>query len=170
MSACRAVGLSLLGPSLLGLGLLGLGLASCGSNAGRTSVPSGTSVPAGASPTPAASGAATATLTAAPSTPTGKWVSPSCGARAYPRELELFADGRFTARDLVSPCPQGVSCVWSGIVERAGRFTVAGARLELAIEKGEATRGGQALPESFAIEGGAPVEESAGARCTYTRA
>lgn len=127
-------------------------------------MPSGTSPTSGGVAT--TSSAAQPVVTAAPPTPTGRWVSPSCGARTYPRELELFADGRFVSRDLVSPCPPGVSCVWSGVVERSGRFTVAGARLALVVEKGEAARGGQALPDSLGLDGGAPVE---GATCVYGR-
>jgi hypothetical protein len=124
--------------------------------------------PEGSEPARAPSVATTTRANDGPS-PTGKWVSPSCGARTYPRELELLVDGRFVSRDLVSPCPAGVSCVWSGIVERSGRFTVTEARIALVVEKGEAARGGQALPETLVVEGGAPVEEAGGARCVYAR-
>jgi hypothetical protein len=97
----------------------------------------------------------------------GSWRSPSCGTRSYPRELEFFPDGRFTARDLVSPCPAGVSCVWSGVVDRGGRFSVDGARLELVVEQGETARGGQALSTTLTLTGGAPVEEGG---CVYVAA
>lgn len=52
----------------------------------------------------------------------GLWWSEACGARSYPRELELSSDGTFVARDLVSPCPPAANCVWSGIVTWSGTW------------------------------------------------
>ncbi len=60
---------------------------------------------------------------AASAAPVGDWRSDACGDRVYPRELHIDADGKFSGRDLVSPCPEGVACMWSGIVELAGTWT-----------------------------------------------
>jgi hypothetical protein len=54
----------------------------------------------------------------------GSWSSPSCGARRYPRSLQFNGDSTFAARDLVSPCPPDVVCVWSGIVHTRGTYVV----------------------------------------------
>jgi hypothetical protein len=107
-----------------------------------------------------------------PSTPpdvVGTWTSASCGARTYERVLELRGDGSFVAHDRVSPCAPGVQCVWSGIVTREGTWSVAGDRLALAVAADGAGPRASALPASFALAGGAPVEETTGATCTYER-
>lgn len=142
-----------------------MGSVACGSSGGLLDgglPPDGTGE---ADVRPTAVPAPSAGIATAGASVVGSWRSPSCGARSYPRELELLEGGRFTARDLVSPCPAGVSCMWSGIVERSGRFSVDGARLGLVVENGAAARGGQPLPESLAIEGGAPAELG----CVYVR-
>ena len=54
----------------------------------------------------------------------GAWRGEACGDRTYPRELVFTKDQRFESNDLVSPCPPGVACVWSGIVTRSGAWSV----------------------------------------------
>jgi hypothetical protein len=56
-------------------------------------------------------------------TPEGDWVSASCGERTYERRISFYNDRRtFEGQDLVSPCPEGTQCVWSGIVNFNGRW------------------------------------------------
>lgn len=100
------------------------------------------------------------------------WESASCGERTYPRTLELREDGSFLARDLVSPCPEGATCVWSGIVERAGTYTASADRITLVRAGNEPAPAAKALPDALQREpSGAPAEvDAGGARCVYTRA
>lgn len=92
---------------------------------------------------------------AKPSTPDaatlirGDFVSSACEGRDYVRELTL-ADGRFEARDLVSPCPEGSTCVWSGIVTRKGDAMLDSGKIVLVDDKAPDTRAA-ALPASLAI-------------------
>ena len=58
------------------------------------------------------------------------WASPACDGRSYERQIS-FEEGRFRATDLVSPCPPGVTCVWSGIIHRRGSWTLDGQQLRL---------------------------------------
>lgn len=61
-----------------------------------------------------------------PSAYTAKlWTSASCGDRAYPRELTLAQGGTYSGRDLVSPCPEGTTCIWSGIIDFSGGWAQA---------------------------------------------
>jgi hypothetical protein len=50
-------------------------------------------------------------------------------AALYPRHYEMRADGTFLLHDLISPCPQGAYCVWSGIVTRSGNWAVSADRV-----------------------------------------
>lgn len=100
----------------------------------------------------------------------GRWSSPSCGERTYERRIVLAEDGSFTAEDRVAPCPPNVRCIWSGIVVRRGRYSVAGGAIQLAAE-GTGAGPGQPLPGSLVIDAtGVPVEVLAdGRRCPYVR-
>lgn len=63
------------------------------------------------------------------------WSSPSCGGRAWERRLEILAEGRFRGQDRVSPCPEGTTCIWSGVVERAGTWRIDAGQLILALDQ-----------------------------------
>ncbi|MEM9693757.1 MAG: hypothetical protein AAGA56_14505, partial [Myxococcota bacterium] len=77
--------------------------------------PSATNVPSSPSPEPAPG------LTIA----SGSFLSAACESRSYPRHLELdLAKKQLSLEDRISPCPPDVACVWSGIVERQGSFTL----------------------------------------------
>lgn len=52
----------------------------------------------------------------------GRWKSLPCSGRDYVRELNLYQDGTYEARDLVSPCPEGATCIWSGIEVHKGTW------------------------------------------------
>ena len=100
-------------------------------------------------------------------TPLGRFHSASCGSRNYARELEFRQDGTFTAKDLMSPCPLGASCVWSGIMERSGTFVVRDATLTLTVTKGGELGGAQPLPLTLTLERGNLVEAIANSTCAY---
>lgn len=114
---------------------------------------------------------ATASVAAPPSaqspTALGRFLSTSCGSRNYAREIELRQDGTFTAKDLMSPCPLGASCVWSGIMERSGTFVVRDATLTLTVTKGGELGGAQPLPLTLTLERGNLVEAIANSTCAY---
>lgn len=100
----------------------------------------------------------------------GSWSSAGCGGRAYERRIELRADGTFSAEDLVSPCPPGARCVWSGVVVRRGTWKMQKAAIALTAEPVTGPAPGAPFPTELAIDAGAPVEMgSAGARCAYQR-
>ena len=119
----------------------------------------GTAAPSG----PAATGTPSASNVA------GAWTSPSCGERKYERQLTLHPDGTFEAADLVSPCPKGVQCVWSGIAIARGTWKQSGASIRLEAAPTESKRPGQPLPEELGIDPAtsAPVERAGGAACVY---
>ncbi len=100
----------------------------------------------------------------------GTYTSPNCGARTYERKLTLNADGTFAAQDLVSPCPPGTQCVWSGIVNRQGTYTRSADGLTLKVD-GAAPPQGQPLPEKLVIDPTtkAPAEQGSGAACVYRK-
>lgn len=100
----------------------------------------------------------------------GSWISPSCGARTYPR-LITFDDGQFQATDLISPCPYGLVCIWSGIVKTLGTYAVSGDTIELTVLDGWSGKG-QPLPASMTIDPAteAPAEVADGELCPYTPA
>lgn len=116
-------------------------------------------------------GPATATTSPLPpaQSPLGLFRSASCGSRNYARELEFREGGTFTAKDLMSPCPLGANCVWSGVMERSGTFTVAGTVITLTITKGGELGGAKPLPQTLTTNAGALVEANAGTTCAYTR-
>ena len=99
----------------------------------------------------------------APSWPLGAWTSEPCGGRAYPRQVTFSSDHRFSARDLVSPCPPGVQCVWSGIISWGGSWRIEGDHLLLEIE----TTAPEGAPSSLWRVGGGSLGEPAG-DCLYT--
>jgi hypothetical protein len=100
----------------------------------------------------------------------GTWRSPSCGTRKYERRITFVADGAFTAEDLVSPCPPKVACVWSGIVNRKGRYALAGDTITFSnVEPAQAQ--GEPFPASLSLDPAskAPAERADGATCVYQR-
>ena len=50
----------------------------------------------------------------------GDWTSTGCKSRTYARNLHITSDHGYAGIDLVSPCPPGKECMWSGIVGFAG--------------------------------------------------
>lgn len=137
---------------------------------GLGSAPGSAAGPTTPAPTPTSAATAEPTASAAqPDVLAGTWTSPSCGERKYERELTFSADGTYAARDLVSPCPKGVACVWSGIVERKGTWTVSGADVALADAKPKQKSPGQPFPSALKYEGGKLVELAGTESCGYSR-
>lgn len=87
----------------------------------------------------------------------GRWMSPSCGERAYARLIVFEAGGRFTAEDRIAPCPQGAQCVWAGIVYRAGAYSIDDEGVYLELENVTGPSLGAAFPERLKLDPG-PVE------------
>lgn len=52
----------------------------------------------------------------------GRWESTDCADRSYPRLLSIFDGGEFALEDHIAPCPDGMICVWSGIVIYGGKW------------------------------------------------
>jgi hypothetical protein len=101
----------------------------------------------------------------------GTWESASCGARAYPRRITFAEPASFSAEDLVSPCPKGTTCVWSGIINRSGSYKTQKDIVTLTVSK---TGNGPAktqFPPSLTLDSHGLVEAgSDGKPCAYTHA
>lgn len=136
----------------------------CACDSGKTQTPNDTAVPSDTAP-PTEPGPKEPT----PALDGATWTSASCGERTYPRTIAFATDGTFLARDLVSPCPEGAQCVWSGIVERKGTYTATADRIALVQEGNEPAPAAKALPAELQREAsGAPAEvDAGGARCVY---
>ncbi len=61
----------------------------------------------------------------------GDWTSASCGGRDHARNVRFESDHTYAVIDLVSPCPPGTTCAWSGLVTFAGEWRQAGTKLNL---------------------------------------
>jgi len=105
----------------------------------------------------------------APVVPPATLVAEPCGERAFVREIDLQPGTRFTARDLVSPCPPGVRCVWSGIVTRTGvaiwREGYLGLEVASAVPPGPSGPPGAPFPARLAPAGQGILQDDDG--CPY---
>jgi hypothetical protein len=125
-------------------------------------------------PTPTTT-APTPTTTTTPETPAdvvGEWKSAPCGARKYERRITLAKDGSFTAQDLVSPCPKGVVCVWSGIIDTKGTWKQEGKKVLLtAASQAPNPKMGSPFPTTLTIDPATKslIETVDGATCAYKR-
>lgn len=119
-----------------------------------------------ASAAPAPSASASAQPSEARSTLLGRWVSPSCGERKYERQLSFEAESRFASLELVSPCPPGARCIWSGIVQRLGNYEQKGARVALVVDPPVDSHG-QPLPEAVEFDGRVVERAPDGSACEY---
>lgn len=102
--------------------------------------------------------------------PLGAWQSERCGERGWVRALALEADGTWEGRDLVSPCPPDVTCIWSGIVEHEGTWQavepIGTAALTLAASQPVTPPGGAMAPPSTLRRVDTGAMDDLG--CTYT--
>jgi hypothetical protein len=101
------------------------------------------------------------------------WTSPPCEGRAYERRLQ-FTDERFAARDLVAPCPPDKLCVWSGILDRGGTWTLDRRQIRLTLDPdprtGAPPQASQfPLPETLWLADDGTLTEDGGA-CPYAQA
>lgn len=144
-------------------------LVACGGGAGDAShsaSPPATQVAAPPSAAPAASASASAQPSEPRSTLLGSWVSPSCGERKYERQLSFEAGNRFASLELISPCPPGARCVWSGIVQRLGSYEQKGTRVALVVDAPVDSHG-QPLPEAVEFDGRVVERAPDGSACEY---
>ncbi len=99
------------------------------------------------------------------------WASAPCEGRSYQRQIHFEGD-RFTAKDLVAPCPPGTQCVWSGIIDRAGSWSLERKQLRL-LPDTDAPASPQAskfpLPEQLWLAADGTLTEDEG-RCPYVMA
>ena len=102
----------------------------------------------------------------------GTWESASCGARTYPRRITFADAAAFTAEDLVSPCPKGTQCIWSGIINRSGTYKIEKDVVTLTVSKASNGPAKTQFPPSLTLDGSrAPVEAgSDGKPCAYKHA
>jgi hypothetical protein len=61
----------------------------------------------------------------------GSWTSAGCASRTFARNITLWSDGEYAGIDLISPCPAGTTCAWSGLVTYAGIWKQEGDTLQL---------------------------------------
>jgi hypothetical protein len=109
---------------------------------GTTAVTPVATAPATPSATPTVPATATAPTTIPGTGPAagtadlaGTWESASCGARTYARQITFADAAAFAAQDLVSPCPKGTTCVWSGIINRSGTYKLSKDLVLLTVSK-----------------------------------
>ena len=103
----------------------------------------------------------------------GTWYSESCGERTYGRELVFVEGGSYVRLDLVSPCPPGTLCIWSGIVHFTGGWRIEGDVVRL-IEEVQVGSGGPvgfvSKPDELTFDPTGPklTAHVAGEDCVYT--
>ena len=112
--------------------------------------------------------AAASQVATVPESLLGTWASTACAERAFKRELTFFSNGHFAGRDYVAPCPPNTLCVWSGIIEWKGTFTVAGDQILLLKDPNTPGRQAEGQPTNLWLgPDGAPQEQPAD--CAYLR-
>lgn len=99
----------------------------------------------------------------------GTWDSPTCGARTYARTLTFVDAAAFSAQDLVSPCPKGTTCVWSGIINRSGSYRIEKDLVTLTVGKTSTGPAKTDFPTTLTLDANrTPVEAgSDGKPCVY---
>lgn len=95
----------------------------------------------------------------------GNWTSAACGGRAYARNIHFEEDQTYAGIDLVSPCPVGASCIWSGMTGYAGIWVQNGKEVSLREIGAPTTEGGPHPTKFEATADGKLVENG----CFYTR-
>jgi hypothetical protein len=142
---------------------------------GVTPVATAPATPSAIPTVPATAAAPTTVPTipaAGPTSLVGTWESASCGGRAYARSI-TFADATsFTAQDLVSPCPKGTTCIWSGIIVRSGTYKTEKDLVTLTTAKTSNGPAKTQFPTTLTLDANrAPVEAGTdGKPCVYKQA
>lgn len=96
---------------------------------------------------------------------TGEWTSKDCPGRTYPRNIVINEDHTYAAVDLVSPCPAGTQCAWSGLVGFAGIWKQEGTKVLLR-EIGAPIEKGSPHPTEITATEDGHLEEN---QCRYDR-
>ncbi len=107
----------------------------------------------------------------APGAVVATWLGEPCGERAYPRELTFTPDFRYHGRDLISPCPEGVTCIWSGILEYTGTWQGDANLITLHEESAQSSEQGQPRPTAMrhTHSGHLTTEPREGVICGFTK-
>jgi hypothetical protein len=95
----------------------------------------------------------------------GNWTSPECGGRKYPRNIRFEEDNTWAGIDLITPCPVGTTCVWSGMVGYTGLWAMGEKKIVLQ-EMGSAGGPGSPHPTEFTADREGHLVEHG---CLYTR-
>ena len=96
----------------------------------------------------------------------GDWTSPPCGGRNYARNVHFDSDQHYAVVDMVSPCPPGTSCIWSGLTGFSGIWAQEGTKLRVQeIGSGPPSPGGPHPVLFEATADGKLVENG----CFYTK-
>jgi hypothetical protein len=61
----------------------------------------------------------------------GDWTSPPCDGRSYARNVTFYPNQEYAVMELVSPCPVGTQCMWSGLGTFAGLWGQDGKKLRV---------------------------------------
>lgn len=96
----------------------------------------------------------------------GTHSSPECGDRAYPRHIVLKDNMTYTLTDLVSPCPPGGMCAWSGVVTVNGSWSVEGPMVHFV--EGKVDNGEQGAERPATLKLGQTGQLMEG-RCVYAQ-
>jgi hypothetical protein len=83
--------------------------------------------------------------------------------------VTIGVNGSVTASDLVSPCPDGARCAWSGVVRWKGTYEKKGDRLVLAVAVEGAGAPAVALPTELTWDAKEDALLEAGDSCHYKR-
>ena len=103
----------------------------------------------------------------------GDWTSKGCPSRNFPRNIHFEAGGKYAGVDLVSPCPVGTQCAWSGILSYGGIWQQQGQTIQLRDIGGTAESGPhptrfQADDKGFLVEAGCNYERGVTVPDGYT--
>ena len=96
----------------------------------------------------------------------GNWTSPSCGGRAYARNIRFEADNSYSAIDMIQPCTPGAECKWSGMVGYTGTWVLSGDKKMKLREMGASNSPGSPHPYEFVADFDGNLIENT---CLYKR-
>ena len=103
----------------------------------------------------------------------GDWTSKGCPSRNFPRNIHFEVGGKYAGVDLVSPCPVGTQCAWSGILTYGGIWQQQGQTIQLRDIGGTGESGPhptrfQADDKGFLVEAGCNYERGVTVPDGYT--
>ncbi|MCP4674451.1 MAG: hypothetical protein GY854_02825 [Deltaproteobacteria bacterium] len=102
----------------------------------------------------------------------GPWENSSCADRKYRRQI-IFQEGdKFVAVDEVAPCPPNARCVWSGIINWHGTWSLENDLITLEMTPTKSGKPPENPPEQFVVLGENPIsigEKSGETICPYQK-